>query len=73
MEEGDRPRWLLGEEGAEHRDQRGDAAAAGDQEDRVGAGVGQVELAVGRGEAEDHPRRGALGEEIRDQAAGMAA
>jgi hypothetical protein len=56
---------------AQHRDDRGDARAAADQRHPGGAGVGQVELALGLGKPDDHPLVRVLGQVVRDQAPGV--
>ena len=71
VEQGDGPVVALREEGAEDRHQRGDAAAAADQQDRVGPRPRQLEVAFGGGEAEHHPRLGAVREEVGDEALGV--
>jgi hypothetical protein len=67
VEEGDRSPVALGEKGAKDRHQRGDAAAAADQQDRLGPLPRKLEVPFGLGEADDHPGLGAFDEEVGDE------
>ena len=73
VKEGDVAAVVLIAQRSQHRDHRGDPAAAADQQEPLGAGGGKGEVAAGLRELDEEPGASVLVEPVGDAALGVGA